>query len=103
MVSIIYIGTLPSDSVLKNINKIFAPLSGRFDFLRAKKKIFEHRIFFEWGVVLKKKCADTLISMDSGVDICTHALYARVVHNIINYNLFHPSISTEHYVADGII
>ena len=38
-----------------------------------------------------------------GVDIFTHALYARVVHNIINYNLFHTSIFTEHYVAHGII
>ena len=37
------------------------------------------------------------------VDICTRALYARVVHNIINYNLFHPSISIGHYVAHGII
>ena len=40
------------------------------------------------------------------VDICTHALhalYARVAYNIINYNLFHPSISTEHFVAHGII
>ena len=45
----------------------------------------------------------TYKSSDPGVDICTHALYARVVHNIINYNLFHPSISTEHYVAHGII
>ena len=40
---------------------------------------------------------------DPIVDICTHALYERVVHNIINYNLFHPSISTGHYVAHGII
>ena len=41
--------------------------------------------------------------MSTGVGIRTHALYARVVPNIINYNLFHPSISTEHYVAHGMI
>ena len=33
----------------------------------------------------------------------TFCNYARVTQNIIYYNLLHPSISTEHYVAHGII
>ena len=60
------------------------------------------------SVCLKPKFGrlKTKFDDDAGVDICTHALhalYARVAYNIINYNLFQPSISTEHFVAHSII